>query len=145
MKGRLWPAELGPLSGNHTVSVVSSSSTFQESELSGEFFFKLLSGKIVSSSSLENMQAGVRAAHSTQAALLSLGESMRLPGLDTEEAGLAEREASPLWEGWRRPLRRGGCPCATPLLWCLSSGGKEGVQVCVCALVCWYVRMNRCV
>lgn len=91
------------------------------------------------------MQAGVRAAHSTQASLLSLGESMRLPGLDTEEAGLAEREASPLWEGWRRPLRRGGCPCGTPLLWCLFSGGKESVQVCVCALVCWYVHMNRCV
>lgn len=44
------PAELGPLRGSHTVSLASSSSAFQESEPSGDFF-QLPSEWVVSSSS----------------------------------------------------------------------------------------------
>ena len=43
-------------------------------------------------------------------AFLSLGESMRLPRMDTEEAGLAERKTSPPGapsQGPQRRLRKG--------------------------------------
>ena len=93
----------------------------------------------MSSSSLETMQAvPLRQQTEGLRAFLTLGESMRLPRMDTEEAGLAERKASPPGapsQGPQGRLRKGHVHAG---LGCFGACSLEGRKVCwgVCASVC---------